>query len=264
VERLGERIRAVDWTAEPVVCEANGRFRLRVDSVLGGAPPFAFQLDGEPSDSEGQWNDLPSGVYELEVRGEDGCRLDTLLRLDDPLPIQVELGPDLRTEKGVPLRLAARVTGPWDSLVWEPNDLQATTNPLEKIFRADATQTIVLTASNSLGCSGRDSLTIQVVAERIYLPTAFSPNGDGANDVFYVQAGEDVVSVKQMSIFDRWGNRLYFRESFRPNDPSSGWDGRSGGQRLMPGVYLYLIEVEVSDGRHKQIQGEIQLLGSDR
>jgi len=262
VERLGERIRSVGGKAKPLSCTADGRFQWEVDSVWGGAPPFQFWLNDTPPDSATGWTDLPAGRYNLKVQGQDGCILDTLFHLDPPLPIQVDLGPDLRTEKGIPLRIIALVTGPWDSLVWEPTGLRPTTVPLEKVFPANETEVIVLRAFSAQGCSGLDSLHIQVVSEQVYLPTAFSPNGDGANDFFYVQAGEDVVSVQQMSIFDRWGNRLYFRESFPPNDPGYGWDGRSGEKSATPGVYVYLIEVTLSDGRQKQFQGEVQLLGA--
>ena len=67
----------------------------------------------------------------------------------------------------------------------------------------------------------KDSATLQVNAyyrSHIALPNAFSPNGDGLNDVFYVIAGKDVKQVKQFQVFNRWGQKMFEKTNGKTND----------------------------------------------
>lgn len=93
---------------------------------------------------------------------------------------------------------------------------------------------------------------------KAYVPTAFSPNADGANDVFefFINCGQNVI-INHFSIFDRWGNKLFFT-----NSAENPWDGTYKGQSMDSGMYVWLLEynVETPDGlRLERFSGEVFL-----
>jgi len=109
---------------------------------------------------------------------------------------------------------------------------------------------VVITDSN--GCTADTSILVEVFIPDLFIPTGFSPNGDGINDVVYVRS----LDIKRMSfqIFDRWGGRL-----FETNDQENGWDGTSKGKAVDLGVYFYKFEAQFLNGRRMTQSGSITL-----
>jgi gliding motility-associated-like protein len=114
---------------------------------------------------------------------------------------------------------------------------------------------------NQYGCSGFDFITVQVLCDNgnLYIPNTFSPNGDGVNDYFYPR-GKGLYSIKAMRIFNRWGQAVFEKVNFSPNDISSAWDGKFNGQPLPTDVYVYIIEVICSNSTVLTSKGTITLL----
>ena len=123
-----------------------------------------------------------------------------------------------------------------------------------------ATTTYTVKAKNIAGCAVEKSITITVLCknDNMFIPNTFSPNNDGMNDYFYPRGKG--FSVKSFRIFSRWGNVVYEKQSFLPNDQSSGWDGKYKGNALQPDVYVYVIEVLCDNGNLISSKGNITLL----
>jgi gliding motility-associated-like protein len=95
----------------------------------------------------------------------------------------------------------------------------------------------------------------------VYAPTAFSPNGDGKNDVFYVYGPVDEIVQFQLNIYDRWGTLV-----FKTNDLQEGWDGTFDGNLAPTGAYVWVADFTtrpsavVVEGETKQEKGNFILL----
>jgi len=83
----------------------------------------------------------------------------------------------------------------------------------------------------------------------IYIPSSFTPNGDGRNDVFRIPPNTSI-QLQQFSIYDRWGRRIFFTQN-----RTEGWDGRLNGIPLSTRTYIYII-------RGENDKGAIDLKGS--
>ena len=95
---------------------------------------------------------------------------------------------------------------------------------------------------------------VEVFAKPIvYLPNAFTPNGDGLNDTFGVEV--QGLRSMQLRIFDRWGQLV-----FEADDPNQRWDGSVGGKLGQNGVYAYQLDVKAANGRSIQKEGTITLI----
>lgn len=93
-----------------------------------------------------------------------------------------------------------------------------------------------------------------------YVPNAFSPNGDGINDFFWIYANNRLGKVKRLSIFNASGQLVFQKINQFPNNETVGWDGRFRGQDLSSGVYLWSLEVELDNQQLVQVAGDLTLL----
>ena len=113
---------------------------------------------------------------------------------------------------------------------------------------------IHLYVTNQYGCRDSAELGIRVrVREGIYIPNAFSPNGDGINEYFFVD-GQNITDLK-MTIFDRWGEVLVQTEN-----KNFKWDGTYKGRVCQQGVYIYYITTKGANGTENEFKGTITLV----
>ena len=111
------------------------------------------------------------------------------------------------------------------------------------------------------GCIAEDEIVIQVLKNRdVFIPNAFSPNGDGVNDWLTVFGGRQVKEVHQFLVYSRWGEVVFEAYNFLPNDLSEGWNGRFKGDPMNPGVLVYWAEVEFIDGFRLFLKGDVTLM----
>lgn len=138
------------------------------------------------------------------------------------------------------------------SYQWSPSEFLSCDDcdTLEASPISDMTYYVTVTDSN--GCSSVERVNISVVIPDLFIPTGFSPNGDGFNDVVYVRS----LSISSMiyQVYDRWGGLV-----FESNDQATGWDGTSNGKKLDPGVYIYKFQATMVDGEVIEQAGNITL-----
>lgn len=120
------------------------------------------------------------------------------------------------------------------------------------------TTTYYLAVTNQFGCQTLDSVVVNIRPPIcgmpvIFVPNAFSPDGDGYNDVLLVN-GNNITSM-DMAIYNRWGQKV-----FETNDQSFGWDGTFKGKALPPDVYGYYMRCVCDDGGELFVKGNITLL----
>ena len=112
-----------------------------------------------------------------------------------------------------------------------------------------------LYVSDVHGCSGTDSIAItNGCDEDILVPNAFTPNGDGLNDIFLPIMVKNFHEYHMM-IFNRWGEKV-----FESNNPSTGWNGIDNGLPGEVGVFLWTLDYSVEGGPKRTIQGTVTLL----
>ena len=116
-------------------------------------------------------------------------------------------------------------------------------------------------AIDSNGCEVRAQRRIKVDRNRnVYAPNVFSPNGDGINDLFYLQADARRVKVVELKMFSRWGELVYSAQNIPVNSPTFSWDGSYKGKMLGSTVYFWQAIVEYRDGVQDMISGDLALI----
>jgi len=113
-------------------------------------------------------------------------------------------------------------------------------------------------ATDLNGCESRDSITIFVTIKcgDIFIPNAFSPNGDGANDVLFIKAmNNSCIQSMSFEIYDRWGVKV-----FDTTDTAIGWDGKHKGKEMDPAVFVYNLQAILMDGSYITKKGNVSLI----
>lgn len=253
--------------SEPISCYGADDAFIQVLQVRGGRPPLAYALNGGAFGAQGAFYRLAPGDYRLRIRDAAGCETERVFRFEQPPLLQARLdAPDILAEPpgirlGDSLRLELQVNIPADeiaSIRWTPdlchNCLQASLMPLR-------TETYAATVTSVHGCVASAQLTVLVDRRpAVFVPSAFSPNQDGFNDVLTVFAGAQVRRIRSFRIFDRWGENVFEAYNFPPNDPTYGWNGTHKGQPVKPAVFVYWLEIEAIDGESHLFKGDVTVL----
>ncbi len=151
--------------------------------------------------------------------------------------------------------------GPITLWQWSPaTDLSCSVCP-QPIATAKKDICYQVTATNAFGCSGSDSVCIRVFCEsaQVFIPNAFTPDGDGRNDILMVR-GTGINQVKSFRIFNRWGQVVFERAHFAPNDPQFGWNGLTKGVAAPPDVYVYTCEVICENDATYTYKGNVAII----
>jgi gliding motility-associated-like protein len=246
--------------------EHNGRIRLEVE---GGHIPYRYSLNGGEFGGSSTFIALGAGIYGLQVRDAVGCIISLMDTLQQPPAVTVLLPADTTIVLGDSLLISAIVSnvigvGTYN---WSNAYIDSITciDQLlcEAIFVKPALSNIYrLTVTDDNGCTGRDEIEVKVLKPHgVFVPTAFSPNGDQINDLLTVHGlSRQVDKILIFRIFDRWGEMIYEDRDFKVNDLSRGWDGRFRDEFCDPGVFVWLLEAQYVDGYRETRQGEVTLI----
>ena len=98
-------------------------------------------------------------------------------------------------------------------------------------------------------------MRVTISESKLEMPNAFSPNGDGINDIYKAKDGYQSIIEFKATIFNRWGVKIY-----EWTDPAGGWDGTYKGKEAKQGTYFVLVEAKGADGRTFTIKRDVNLL----
>ena len=229
----------------------------------------SYSIDGGENWEEFPlFNNLDPGFYELVVRGLDVCDSEVVVEEleDNRSTIILSLPSEITVESNGTVNLNLEVLNiDSENLTyeWSPSGLFSCVNCPDPIAGPVTEDTPISVKVNSEGgCEGEISSRLLVSKDsiQIYIPNAFSPNDDGINDRFVVYASQGVDEIHSISIYSRWGELVFSRENFPPNDDNYGWEGTVNGEKAMPGVYMVIVEVEDHDGELKVFSKSINLI----
>ncbi len=146
---------------------------------------------------------------------------------------------------------------------WTPADYSLSCT---KCFAPIATPTVsttyTFTATSAYGCTSSAEVTVNLFCDgsQVFIPNTFTPNGDGANDRFYISA-KGVSLVTRLSVYNRWGELVFESLNSQPNDPGAGWDGTYKGVVLEPDVFVYVAEVICEIGNQPfSFKGDVSIV----
>lgn len=252
------------------ICEDElGTFTLESEVVDGYlTPAYQWQIS---TDNATTWNDIPGATglsynarptavgtyqYRMTVAEKENasikpCRVSSnrLVIGVHPLP-EVEAGPDRRMIKGYPTSLSGTVQGNDVTFTWSPSLYLNDPNKLSPVVDASEDMLYTLTAQTAFGCMADDLVSVQV-ANDLYVPNAFSPNGDGINDTWRIPFLDPYLEA-EVTVYNRYGQQVYHSEGSLVS-----WNGVYQQKPLPIGVYVYVIQIKK---RQKTLKGTVSIV----
>lgn len=174
----------------------------------------------------------------------------------------IDLGRDLVAEGGRNYNIELKTNlSKINEIQWWLNDKRTSSNSSNiNIFLIQDTMIKVIVETEE-GCVFQDSLfmSLKIDPSDVWMPDAFSPNGDNINDLFGIKSKYDI-RIYLFEIYDRWGNQVYRLENFYTNDESKGWNGQMKNVKLNSGPFVYQILFEGTNGIKAAKAGVVNLI----
>lgn len=203
------------------------------------------------------------GWYAVTITADCGEFVDSLYVTTIAKTLKISLEPKRSIELGEEIQITPVVSD--DQVLtyqWQALDGSSIGCPVCKTLIARPFNHTIykLLVTDENGCTASDTVAVQVIPVRnIFAPTAFSPNNDGVNDVFYLQGKSDA-KILYLRIFDRWGNQVFQVQNGVLNDQTFGWDGKVNSKMVSNQAFIYVAELEFPDGVRKRLSGEVALI----
>ncbi len=263
---------------DSVLVGVDERVDLQVDSLQTVCKGSSIPLKASGNTSQFMWSpadglDKTTGpsvvatptqstVYHIKGVSQNSCPDETaqtsLELLDVP---DVHLVHDTDIVAGTKVKIPVSTTGNIIGYNWTPTKGLSCTHCAQPSFIADHDITYKVTVTMDNGCKATDEMMVHTLCNggKVYVPTAFTPNGDGNNDVFYIHGYG--ITVKHFAIFNRWGKKVFEKDNIAANDASQGWHGRVNNQSVTSTMtFVYKAEIECVGGDTFPIKGYVVLI----
>ncbi|NNE30230.1 MAG: hypothetical protein HKN16_11370, partial [Saprospiraceae bacterium] len=190
----------------------------------------------------------------------------------EPSPVFVEFGAEIEeVDLGEITTLVPFIDADLgiDSIIWSPTTGLTCIDTMASLLNCsavsvnpDGTTTYSITVIDSNGCEATDEIIIDVNKRRnVYIPNAFSPDGNGRNDYFEIFLGNGIKAVPSAYVFNRWGETIVELTDIPVNGGAIQiWDGFFRGKLMNPGVFVYLIEVTFVDDVTLPFRGDVTVI----
>jgi len=237
---------------------------LVITEVMNAALPVTYSLDSLNFQSENIFADLAPDEYNVFITDANGCSSKTSLiilpRENLDVDLLTALPPPATINIGDSVLLMANVSGDPDLLaeiVWSPEEFSCT-DCLENFVFPLAPTLFIVEVFDRSGCPSRDSLFVDVLSDHsFFVPNAITPNGDGINDALTI-AGPTLLSISQVSIWDRWGNLIFKKNNLQPGEAL--WNGQAANATMLTGTFVYSIELNRTDGVSQLLAGSVSIV----
>lgn len=263
VNSLQDFIDDIELVFSDAPCDFIDRGEIFVQNIVGGTEPFRILINDDVYQRV-PVNVIPAaaGEYSIHVSDVNGCTFDTVFSINNAQQVSLALEDIIEIDEGQSLQIIPTIMGIVDTFGYFIEDsLLHSLNEIDPTIYPDSDFLLKLIIYSPDSCMAMD--VMQVFVRRyynMYIPSAFSPNEDGRNDVFHVFGPDKLQSISRMQIYNRWGERVFELRDGLPNDIRFGWNGELNGMPAAEGVYSYVIIGVFDDGTEKQVQGDFTLV----
>lgn len=178
---------------------------------------------------------------------------NTITMLVNPLPVITFNPPHPTMPAGGSVQLQATINSGYTGLLWTPAAGLSNTTIPNPVANPGNTTTYKLEVFTAANCNSSKTITVTVTRE-IYIPDAFTPDGNGTNDIFRIPPGT-TMTLQQFLVYNRYGNLV-----FSTHDINKGWDGTFNGARSPAGAYTYIIRGLDARGHEVFLTGMVTLM----
>ncbi len=235
-------------------CTQSGKITI---SNPGGISPFTYAINTSPGvfQAGNEFTVQTAGTYTITVKDSLGCTTTGNTTINFVPQFTVNAGPDKSIFSGEDAPIMATASEPVSSVLWSPTTALSSSTSLQTVASPTATTVYTLRATNGLGCQASDDVQVIIVPYCVKVRNAFSPNGDGKNDLWQVYDDYGCLKNISLHVFNRYGNKVFESRDYRNN-----WDGTYGGKPIPDGTYYAVINFTLFTGRVATVKTDLTII----
>ena len=229
----------------PRICENDEPPLFTAVIKAGGlSPQYEWMVNGEISGTNSDtFSVVPlfnGDIITCRLTNAEGCAEEKTATSNSislpvfPSPV-VDAGLPVLIDYGTTAQLSATTTGNIESISWTPATGLSNPNIASPLTSARRTTLYTITVKTPDNCTASDTVRVKIISKDVVLPSAFSPNGDGENDIFKPLVLGNTLDYS-FSVFNRWGQRVY-----QSKTQDAGWDGTVKGNKQPSGTYTWIL-----------------------
>lgn len=182
------------------------------------------------------------------------CTKSSSVNISVKEDVQVYAGLDVTIISGDQVQFNATASNA-NTYLWTPSAGLSSVSILKPIAKPVTTTLYTLTVKNEIGCTASDDVLVKVIPYCIKVRNAFTPNGDGVNDLWLVYDNFECLRNVAVHVFNRYGNEVFVSKDYRNN-----WDGRFKGKSLPDGTYYAVVDFILISGKSFTTKTDLTIL----
>jgi gliding motility-associated-like protein len=240
---------------------------IEIGRIVGGTPPYLYQLESGNIQSLPHFTGLMAGEYKVTIIDGYDCSAVVPVIISSSLGPTFDLGPDQSIIQGQEVVLTANTNIPdkeIKDIVWTGIEVNNCSAPCLNIIITPLSTTTVFASLVTLdNCMRLDEVEIFVEPKiDIYIPSVFSPNNDQVNDMFFISSGLGVNTIRDFRIYDRWGSLVFENNNLPTNQAQFGWNGKIKDRMVKSGIYIYIVNLVMPDQSIKTMSGDLTVISN--
>ena len=238
-------------------CLTNGNDGTITLNLSGGTLPYQFNW----SNGAGTANllNVAPGNYDVTVSDANNCTAGAAFTLSYVYDFSVQASSSVTIKLGESSQIEYLLTGNAGNYTafWNPSSTLSCSDCVTAIAAPNVTTLYQIEVQNDAGCVASDTVRVSVIPDySVFMPTAFTPDNDGNNDVFTMFGNKNSIVYMLIQIFNRSGEKV-----FESLDHNFVWDGRYKGVLQNPSVFTWQMKLTFIDGHHEELRkGTVTLL----
>lgn len=241
-------------SAAQIVCTQTATITV---SNVGGIAPYQYSISPGLTvfQNANQFVVPAAGSYTITTRDSLGCIKTDVVNVTLAPPLTVSAGPDISIFAGEEAYLQGSSSEPLASVLWSPPGNLVATNTLATVAKPASTTLYTLTGVNALGCTATDAMQVIIIPYCVKVKNAFTPNGDGNNELWQVYDDYGCLKNITVHVFNRYGNKVYESRDYRNN-----WDGTYNGKPVPDATYYAVLNFTLITGRVVTVRSDVTVL----
>ncbi|MBK9257169.1 MAG: gliding motility-associated C-terminal domain-containing protein [Saprospiraceae bacterium] len=239
----------------------NGKITL--DNITG-RPPYTITVNGQDFGNVRSYSFLAPGNYLINIIDSLGCRLDTILTVKEGSDFTIRVPEIVYVNFGDSILLIPEISdlnNTEPEIQWTKGNEIICENCEDLWVRPFINTVYTVRVSLDGQCTQSAKVLVSVNNNLDQsVPNIFNPESTQGNNIFYIPQTRGIEKILSVKIFDRWAEAMYYSTEMVPGDNSIGWDGTYKGKNVQPGVFVLIIEMQLSDGTYYKYIGDLTLI----
>ena len=263
VENSSDRLEDFEIEKSDIYCYGSDSGQLSLSNIQSGDSPLTLYINGNEHEGGMTLNALAPGHYSIDLVDDNGCLVQKEVEIVEFPEVEIVIPTEIDVIYETADIISAQLSEGREKteVVWTNSDGSLLGNDSNLEISVSENTMLKVKITDIHGCVLEKEVLLKVrLADEVYIPNIFSPNGDGDNDFFTAFSVKSPGLIESLNVYDRWGNIIYTASGLELGNESDGWDGTYNGRQLVSDTYIYSATINNGANQLETIYGSVTLI----